>query len=732
MIDSFYSWFKNRRRHIAKRDTRVWLFLCAGLWVSSTAVAIVTGIGNPTGIGLLFDVWIHFFLHQVAFGTVVLCIAWVASLVYLPVPRLFLGSSLYTGGLVYFTLVTVNLSPWFALMISMIMIATGVILGYIGAVLSSSDVNPKVKVLVSLCVFSVGFGSLFWLDVDQRVVSSFDFQGEVGESLADNPAKPGAYAVSSFTYGSGRDQHRHEFGSAVDLQSKSIDASSYIEKWPWPRTLFWGFNQEELPINGRVWMPEGEGPFPLVIMAHGNHRMEKFSDEGYGYLGEHLASRGFITVSADHNFLNYSAWSGIPEQDMKLRAWIFMQHLLQIEQYNDQPGTHFHQKVDLSNIALVGHSRGGQAAAMVADYMQWFADDESLAGMNDLRIQAVIGLAPTDQLIDNKRATLNNTYYLVLHGARDADVNNFRGDRQYMRTLFDEDSERFKSSVYLAEANHSQFNTDWGRLDISLPGGLFLNQRETMDAIDQREIALVYVSAFLETALHHRNDYVDLFRDFRYGEPWLPDTQYVNRFESGLFVPLKDFDRAEGNQNFDEDVSVKASGFTEWELDQVEDRGGNNRGYKGVVLEWEKEAVYSTIISEQDDLDEQINDADHLILSLANLETKLPKTDDIASTMEMEVELVSNEGIRARLPLDQFMQPVPPIQTQYAWISWFDSMMREKKFAQPFEPVFQTYALALATFEKNTTGFSKSDLAEIHLHVTGGPGKVMLDEMGFE
>lgn len=52
------------------------------------------------------------------------------------------------------------------------------------------------------------------------------------------------------------------------------------------KEMFWGFDEENLPLNGRVWMPEGDGPFPLVLMVHGNHLMEDFSDAGYDYLGK--------------------------------------------------------------------------------------------------------------------------------------------------------------------------------------------------------------------------------------------------------------------------------------------------------------------------------------------------------------------------------------------------------------------------------------------------------------
>ena len=100
--------------------------------------------------------------------------------------------------------------------------------------------------------------------------------------------------------------------------------------------------------------------------------MEQYSDEGYAYLGELLASRGFIAISVDENFLNYSVWSGIPSQDMKVRAWILLKHLQQIDAFSKQDGNPFTNQVDMQKVALIGHSRGGQAVAMAADSSEWF------------------------------------------------------------------------------------------------------------------------------------------------------------------------------------------------------------------------------------------------------------------------------------------------------------------------------------------------------------------------
>jgi hypothetical protein len=36
------------------------------------------------------------------------------------------------------------------------------------------------------------------------------------------------------------------------------------------RKEYWGFDFTKLPVHGRVWYPDGAGPFPLVLIVHGN------------------------------------------------------------------------------------------------------------------------------------------------------------------------------------------------------------------------------------------------------------------------------------------------------------------------------------------------------------------------------------------------------------------------------------------------------------------------------
>ncbi len=175
-----------------------------------------------------------------------------------------------------------------------------------------------------------------------------------------NPGLPGTHTFKALSYGSGTDRHRQEFGSGTTLRSRSVDGSRLIDGWNgaagWARTRYWGFDAKALPLNGRVWMPEGVGPFPIVLIVHGNHDMEDFSDTGYAWLGEHFASHGIVSVSVDENFLN-SGYSdllgrldGGLEAENDARGWLLLEHLKQLREWTSSQDNPFSGKLDFERV----------------------------------------------------------------------------------------------------------------------------------------------------------------------------------------------------------------------------------------------------------------------------------------------------------------------------------------------------------------------------------------------
>ena len=156
---------------------------------------------------------------------------------------------------------------------------------------------------------------------------------------AANPSERGPRAVKSLFYGSGADLRRPEYNSKVSIKTPSVDASLFFKDFTgWQeklRRFYWGFGVDRLPLNARVWYPDGAGPFPLVLIVHGNHDMAEFSDPGYQYLGELLASRGFILASIDENFLN--SWLAELPKEQAVRGWMLLEHLKLWRKWNAEP-----------------------------------------------------------------------------------------------------------------------------------------------------------------------------------------------------------------------------------------------------------------------------------------------------------------------------------------------------------------------------------------------------------
>ena len=77
-----------------------------------------------------------------------------------------------------------------------------------------------------------------------------------------DPSQPGPYAVQTLTYGSGSDRFRAEYGAGAAIKTSPVDGSKLLEG-SWSgfsgqlRTLYWGFDPKNLPLNGRVWYPAG-------------------------------------------------------------------------------------------------------------------------------------------------------------------------------------------------------------------------------------------------------------------------------------------------------------------------------------------------------------------------------------------------------------------------------------------------------------------------------------------
>ncbi|WP_424766207.1 alpha/beta hydrolase family protein [Paenibacillus sp. sgz302251] len=750
-LQRFKGWLAARYSCRNIRDTFLWRTASGSTAAFGSLSMLAAVLGVPTGFGTAIDIIIFLTMNLIAMSLAAYVVTIIFSLLYIPVPRRFASVLLYVALQTYLILYFADFGILMSIVLSAAFALIGSLAGCLLGLLLRMPVKPKYKGLIGLSAAILFAGVYVFIDwPGPAVMPQREAVNQTAERVqllqAPDPADWGNFAFESFTYGSGKDKHRAWFSDEVDVLTTAVDASSYITKWPRLKKFFWGFDQHQLPLNGQVWLPKGEGEFPLVLIVHGNHLMEHFSDSGYAYIGELLASKGMIAVSVDENFFNYSVWSGIPNHDMKMRAWLLLKHLQQIKQLNSESGNPFEGRVDFSRVALIGHSRGGQAVAMAADADRWFKDDQSLDSLAGIHIESVVAIAPTDKKVDDKSARLVNVNYLTLQGGRDADVNNFYGDRQYTRTIFDQEADKFKAALYIADANHSQFNTDWGRMDERSPGGLFLDRESLMEGEEQRQISKVYISAFLQVTLQGQAEYKELFRDYRSGMEWLPETVYTNRYEDAEFIELTRFDDGNSKAVLKDGGKASVEKMTEWKIAAAEDRDRNNKGTKGIELEWEDPgAEYKLELSSyMSDNAEGMDDAS-LVFSMANLERDLispEKSEDEQAEVGLgerelpplpllDIELTTKDGRTSALELEEIMPVQPSSYIAFMSIAWLEKRVKDKKYKEAAEPVFQTYIVPIEAFESEQSMFAAEDISRITFHFRNGPGKVMLDDIGF-
>jgi len=381
------------------------------------------------------------------------------------------------------------------------------------------------------------------------------------------PSTPGPHSVAFLTYGSGTDRRRPEYAEGAAFTTGTVDASIMVDRTEmagfWRR--YWGFEADAFPLNGRVWYPEGgAGPFPLVLIVHGNHDPRDYSDPGYAYLGELLASRGFILVSVDMNFLN-----GSIRQENDARGWMLLKHLEAWKGFDADPENPFHGMVDWDRIALMGHSRGGEAVGHAAAFnrLAHYPDDASLTFDFGFNIRSLVAIAPVDGQYEpaNRPVPLEDVNYLVFHGSHDGDVTSFAGLRQYSRVRFTGEVPAFKSAVYVYRANHGQWNEGWGAFDNGPRSPRILALDGLLPEEDQLEFGRIYISAFLEATLKGEERWLPLFRDHRTAGGWLPPTMYQTRFQHASFRPLADYSEdIDLTTGTEAGVTLRGEGLSTW------------------------------------------------------------------------------------------------------------------------------------------------------------------------
>jgi len=723
------------------RRGALWGAILVALWI-----AVVGGIYFQSGFGLGVDVAFTLAFAALGIPLVVLLVVLLLKILR-SLPRVFTG--ILVGvcilcGLAFF--------PQLGIPFGAILLVIECTLGATLATLFAghfreAHVSKKI-ITVTLCLAAIAaniglFIFLHSAGTDKDILRIGQVSSPDPQSIAaPNPAKVGQDPVLTVFYGNGSDIRRTEYGKSVAIKTKTIDGSLFFKDFKgWKEKLrrrYWGFGLDKMPLNARVWYPQGDGPFPLVLIVHGNHNMTDFSDPGYEYLGQLLASRGFILASIDENFLN--GWIVAPEKEQAVRGWLLLEHLKLWREWNGTPGNMFYHKVDVSNVALMGHSRGGEAVATAALFntLAYYPEDANIHFDYHYPIKSLVAIAPVDGQYKpaGEYRFIKDVSYFTIQGANDSDVSSFNGSRQWDHVRYPDGGDFFKAELYIYGANHGQFNTRWGRSDVGHMLGWFLNQKPLLDPEAQRQIAKTYISAFLETTLHGNRDYLPMFRDYRVARDWLPKTYYMSRYQDPSYKVVANFSE-------DPDLTtttipggrISASNLSIWKEGRIPYRQGD-RGYNGVFLGWNR-AENAPVPAYSFMLPDGFKPPPVLTLSLAVTDQKAPlpgkhddddkkkdKEDKSTEVTDFDIELEAG-GATAALPLSRFGALLPPFKVRFTKLKFMDDFAYEKSS----EPVFQTFEIPLSAFPN----IDPSKLHSIRLKFDRTQMRVIiLSQVGFE
>lgn len=253
----------------------------------------------------------------------------------------------------------------------------------------------------------------------------------------------------------------------------------------------------------RVYRPAtlDAGPYPLVVILHGNHatcgrgsgpRIDDRVDyttsgscpagyvvtpnhAGYAYLAEKLASWGIITVSINAN-RGITAGSGTSgDTGLNLaRGRLVLRHLQKLSEWNQNGGTpsslgvELKGSLDFGQVGLVGHSRGGEGVRAAYNLYRDTGSAWPARILSPVAIRVISEIAPVDGQT-SRVLNADGTTWSVLLPLCDGDVSNLQGIKPFDRMMrtSSELVPKQKAAIAVWGANHNFYNTEWQVSDSS-------------------------------------------------------------------------------------------------------------------------------------------------------------------------------------------------------------------------------------------------------------------------
>lgn len=531
--------------------------------------------------------------------------------------------------------------------------------------------------------------------------------------------KDGEENVAILNYGISQKEDRDALGSGT------FDATAYINDYSgWKKKYRdWklGYTLKQIPLTGVIYYPKEQKECPVMFMIHGQHNFSTKSYLGYRYLGLYLASHGYVVVSVDENALNASSLEAISGEN-DARALLLLENMKQVQSYTKDPQNPLYKKIDFDKICLAGHSRGGEAVAIAALFNQY----ERYPGNGNLRldyhfnISSIFAIAPTyDQYRPgDHNMALKDISYFVVHGSKDQDVTDFQGMQMYDRVSFAKKRKHWKASLYVAGANHGQFNTNWGLHDQTFPYGSGWNVADFLAQEEQQEILKIYAKVFLDCTLKGEDTYQDLFYDAQSYGSYLPQTVYEQSyFQTGEEIWYDFEEDADLTTATSKDMRLQVSGALVWSEEKVQESEEEDaRADHALYVKWQGHPAKVIF-----DIGEQDLEGATLCMDLSDISKQHAQNQE---WLDAQIVLRDAQEREVTADLQQIQAIYPPL--------WGG----QKKLQYLFkEPVYHAQLQTVRIPVEELTGKRKIDpkrITEVRLELRNITGEIYVDHVGIE
>lgn len=205
--------------------------------------------------------------------------------------------------------------------------------------------NKHAKILAIFAIVGVVFaGIVYWRAKPTQISDSNALN--LSETISKNDNTAPASFIESL-------RERDYQPGQITIESTLSDNQSYTG-------YLISYLSDELKIYGRMNVPVGNGPFPVIILDHGYFSTSSFtSGDGTQTMADILARNGYLTLASDYRGFGKSENDGQGSRGHRPEYAIDVLNLI--------ASVNSFDKADPNRIGMWGHSMGGEVSIRTAE-----------------------------------------------------------------------------------------------------------------------------------------------------------------------------------------------------------------------------------------------------------------------------------------------------------------------------------------------------------------------------